>query len=136
MLSKSIANKNSMQLLQQYCKNMDEWPDAWEIDEDDIVIGQAINEYFKLFLLAKIEKGRTRKTIRITGNYLWALGGELIRQINENTKERKLSAKDLILKHVDETGGPYWCHASNDQDHDRYDSVCKQLFKFITENSV
>ena len=134
MLAESGANKNSTELLRKYCKDIDEWPNRWEIDEADVIIGQAINEYFKLFLLEKIEQGRTKKTIRITGNYLWALGGELIRQINDDESERKLSAKDLILKYVDESGGPYWRHANNELDHARYDSVCKQFFKFITEN--
>lgn len=128
-----MSNKNSTELLLHYCKNIDEWPSGWEIDEADISIGQAINEYFKLFLLDKIEQGRARKTVRITGDYLWALGGELIRQINDDEKERKLSAKDLILKYVDDGGGPLWRHAINELDHARYDSVCKQLFKFITE---
>jgi hypothetical protein len=134
MLAKSGSSKNSTELLLQYCKDIDEWPNRWEIDEADVIIGQAINEYFKLFLLEKIEQGRTKKTIRLTGNYLWALGGELIRQINYDETERKLSAKDLILKYVHEAGGPYWCHANNELDHAKYDSVCKQLFKFITEN--
>ncbi len=129
-----MPNKNSTELLIQYCKNIDEWPSRWEIDAADLIIGQAINDYFKSFLLEKIEQGRTRKTIRITGDYLWALGGELIRQINEDESERKLSAKDLILKYVDDGGGPYWRHAANELDHARYDSVCKQFFKFITEN--
>lgn len=133
MLSKSKSNKNSTELLLQYCKDIEEWPNRWEIDESDVIIGKAINEYFKLFLLYKIEQGRTRKTIRITGNYLWALGGELIRQINNDEKERKLAAKDLILKYVDEGGGPYWRHASSELDHAKYDSVCKQFFKFITD---
>ena len=133
MLPKSIGN--STQLLVEYCKNINEWPTQWEIDKADVIIGQAINEYFKAFLLDRIEKGRSKKTIRISANYLWALGGELIRQINDDEKERKLSAKNLILKYVDEGGGPYWRHAYNESDHARYDSVCKQLFKFITENS-
>ncbi len=135
MLAKPLSNKNSAELLFQYCKDIDEWPNGWEIDEADTIIGQAINEYFKLFLLEKIEQGRAKKTIRMTGGYLWALGGELIRQINDDESERKLSAKDLILKYVDDDGGPYWRHASNELDHARYDSVCKQLFKFINENT-
>jgi hypothetical protein len=128
-----MSNKNSTELLIQYCKDIDEWPNRWEIDQADVIIGQAINEYFKLFLLDKIEQGRTRKTIRITGDYLWALGGELIRQINYDETERKLSAKDLILKYIDEGGGPYWRHADDEIDHAKYDSVCKQFFKFIIE---
>jgi hypothetical protein len=134
MLAKSMPKKNDAELLLQCCKDIEEWPNRWEIDEADVIIGQAINEYFKLFLIEKIKQGRAKKTIRITGNYLWALGGELIRQINYNETERKLSAKNLILKYVDQNGGPYWRHASNDVDHDKYDSVCKQFFKFLSQN--
>lgn len=134
MLAKSRSNKNSTQLLLGYCKNINEWPNQWEIDEADVAIGQAINEYFESFLIDRIEQGKSKKTIKISANYLWALGGELIRQINDDEEERKLSAKNLILKYVDEGGGPYWRHAASELDHARYDSVCKQLFKFITEN--
>lgn len=130
-----MPKQNSTELLLQYYKDIDEWPNRWEIGEADIMIGQAINEYFKLFLLEKIVQGRTKKTIRTTGNYLWAWGGELIRQINNDETERKLSARNLILKYVDEDGGPYWRHAINELDHARYDSVCKQLFKFIIEKT-
>jgi len=134
MLAKSMPKKNDVELLLQCCKDIEEWPNRWEIDEADVIMGQAINEYFKLFLIEKIKQGRAKKTIRITGNYLWALGGELIRQINYNERERKLSAKNLILKYVDQDGGPYWRHASTEVEHDKYDSVCKQFFKFLTQN--
>ena len=136
MLAKSASNKNSTELLLQYCKDIDDWPHRWKFDEIDVAIGQAINHYFKLLLLDKIEKGRARKTVRVTSDYLWALGGELIRQINYDETERKLSAKELILKHVDDEGGPYWRHASSELDHDQYDSVCGQLFRYITKNKV
>jgi hypothetical protein len=134
MLSKVTSVKNSEQLLLNYCKNIDDWPNQWEIDQSDVKMGQAINKYFKLFLLDKIDNGISKKTIKIYANYLWVLGGELIRQINDDDDERSLSAKDLILKYVDDGGGPYWRHAVNENDHAKYDSVCKQLFKFITEN--
>jgi len=129
-----MPNKNDTELLLYYCKGIEDWPKKWEIDEKDLIIGQAINQHFKSFLLAKIDKGRTRKTVRITSDYLWAVGGELIRKINEDEDDRKLSAKNLILKYIDEDGGPYWRHANDELDHDRYDSVCKQFFKFITSN--
>lgn len=134
MLAKFSSSKNSTDLLLAYCKDINEWPEGWEIDSADIEIGQAINEQFKLLLLDQIEKGKSKKTVKIYANYLWALGGELIRQVNEDDNERRLSAKDLILKYVDDGGGPYWRHANNELDHAKYDSVCKQLFKFITES--
>jgi hypothetical protein len=130
------GNENSLDLLLKYCRDIDEWSDRWEIEKADLKIGHAITKYFKQFLIDRIEKGRAKSTIKIYAHYLWALGGELIRQINEDESERQLSAKNLILKYVDDSGGPYWRHARDELEHARYDSVCKQLYKFITGNSV
>jgi hypothetical protein len=135
MPEKSHVNQNSAALLNEYCKDINEWPGKWEIDSADIATGKSIVEQFKLFLVNRIEKGRTRKTIRMYCTYLWALGGELIRQVNEDEDERRLSARNLIFKYVDDSGGPYWRHACSDENHARYDPVCKQLFKFMLEKS-
>jgi len=129
----SSSDKTTAQLLKEYVKNIDEWPGAWEIDQADLIIGAAILVSFKLFLLDRIEKGRAKKTIKMYASYLWVLGGELIRQVNDNPRERKLTTQELILKYVDDSGGPYWRHASDELEHQQYDSVCKQLFKFLTE---
>lgn len=125
-------NQTSTDLLVQYFKDINEWPETWEIDKNDIKIGGAILEQFKLFLIDRIEKGRAKKTIKSHGNYLWVLGGELIRAVNEDISQRRLSGRNLILKHINDSGGPYWRHAVSEADDAQYDSVCKQLFKFMT----
>ena len=145
MISKMLANRkqnassvmsdaNNVNFLYMCCKDIDSWPEGWEIDEEDIVIGNSITEQFKLFLLERIDKGRAKKTIKNDATYLWVLGGELIRAVNENDRERQLPARELILKYIDDSGGPYWRHACDEAEHSRYDSVCKQLFKFMTTN--
>lgn len=125
-------NQNSTDLLFQYFKDIDKWPETWEIDRNDIKIGERILENFKFFLLDRIEKGRAKKTIKSHGNYLWVLGGELIRAVNEDTNQRKLSGRNLILKHINDSGGPYWRHAVSEADDAQYNSVCKQLYRFMT----
>lgn len=119
------------ELLSQYCKTIPEWPKDWAIAKEDVAIGQSIVEEMTPFLVDRIQKGRAKSTIKIYAGYLSALGGELIRSLNEDEDERKLSAKQLILKHVDDEGGPYWRHAYDDLDHRRYDSVCRCLCKFL-----
>jgi len=69
MLAKILPNKNSLSVLLEYCKDIDEWPDRWAIDNSDIQIGKSINEYFKLFLIDRIEKNRTKSTIKIYARY-------------------------------------------------------------------
>ena len=122
-------------LLNQWCKNLNDWPDSWAGSDQDIQIGKSLVEEFKLLLLDRILKGRAQGTIKIYAGYLWALGGELIRQINYYEKERKLSARQLILTYVNDDGGPPWQHARDRLDHQRYDSVCRQLFKQISSKS-
>ncbi len=132
--SKISNNRCAADLLSQYCKDIDDWANSWEIDAIDIKIGRDIVEQFKPFLIDRIEKGRTKKTIKMNGHYLWALGAELISRLNEDATERKLSARELILKYIDESGGPYWHHANDEAEHDRYDTVCKQFFRFMMAN--
>jgi len=133
----SVKNNHSsdMDLLLQYCHDINRWADSWKIDEPDVEIGKAIVEEFKPFLLYKIQQGRAKSTIRTHQRYLWALGGELISQLNYDETERALSARELILEYIDQSGGPYWHHAYDEADHEKFDSVCRQLFKFMTVNS-
>lgn len=145
MIANNILNKKSVvsdkpnnlcdeDILLQYCKDIDNWPDSWEIDAIDIGIGKAIVQEFKPFLIEKIKKGRAKKTIRTHAGYLWALGGELISQLNQDETERNLPARELILKYIDSSGGPYWHHANDEADLARFDSICRQLFKFMNAN--
>src|SRR3990167_4989252 len=112
--------KNLTDFLPAYCKKINNWPRSWAGMEEDVIIGQAITEQFKLFLIDLLEKERSKKTIRNYGDFLWVLGGELIRSINEDEDERKLSARELILKYIDDSGGPYWRHADDESEHSRY----------------
>jgi hypothetical protein len=135
MLAKSISQQNPEALLLEYCKDINDWPSAWEGLTADIKTGHAILEHFKPFLIGQIKKGKSKRTIKNYAQYLWVLGGELIRQVNDNSYDRRLSAEKLILKYIDASGGLYWCHANDESEHNKYDSVCKKLFKFMTTNS-
>lgn len=87
---------------------------------------------FRPFLLALIEAKRTKKTVKKYADYLSVLGAELIRRVQTDEKARRLAARTLILKHIDETGGPLWRHARNSQEHEVYDAVCRRLYQFMT----
>ena len=123
-----------VEVLHQYCKDLKDWPDSWAGSNRDIPIGTALVEEFKVLLLDRIQKGRAKRTIKSYAGYLWALGGELIRQINYDDSKCTLSARKLILKYISEDGGPYWRHACDERDHNRYHSVCRQLYLQMTKH--
>ena len=87
-------------LLLLYCNDINDWHKTWEIAPLDLTIGKEIVELFKLFLIKKIRSGRAKKTVKTHANYLWALGGELISQLNIYQDERALSARELILNYT------------------------------------
>ena len=120
-----------------YCKDMSEWSSGWAgFPELDVPLGDALVEEFKSFLIDRINKNRAKATIQIYARYLGCLGGELIRHVHIHEEDRKLSARRLILSLIHEKGGPHWPHARDGFDYAKYESVCAQLFRFMTSTEA
>ena len=127
------ASSDALATLKTYCKDIDRWAESWAGFPDlDVPVGERIVAEFTPFLLALISERRTKKTVKKYADYLWVLGGELIRRVLTDEKARKLPARTLILKHIDETGGPLWRHARDEQEHAVYDAVCRRFYQFLT----
>ena len=109
--------------------DIDEWPESWAGDDDDILVGKIILEEFKRFLNEYTH--RSKKTLQNYGNYLWALGGEIIRDTSENEIKKKNLTTDFLLNYVSESGGPYWRHANSESDQAKYDSTCRQFYRYL-----
>lgn len=116
------------------CNDIDQWPKSWAGDDNDVIVGDEILRVFKRYLLHLIAKGRAKATIKKHADYLWALGGEIIRDTNEYGVVKKISGKKLVLKYIDDSGGPYWRHADSESDLRQYDAICRQLYKFLIDN--
>ncbi len=132
---KTPANltQNPFQRLALICDDIDQWPKSWAGDDDDIIVGNLLLSEFKRYLHHLITRGRTKSTIKKHADYLWTLGGEIIRDTNEHGVDESLSSKNIILKYVDDNGGPYWRHAYNGSDLRQYDATCRQLYKFLVK---
>ncbi|MFT6778332.1 MAG: hypothetical protein ACJAV1_002271 [Paraglaciecola sp.] len=100
-------------------------------DEPDLVAGPLILNVFMAYLAHLIEKGRAWSTLKKQGDYLWALGGEIIRDKSESGCDENRLAYDLVVGYVDNLGDPYLPHASCEEDQCQYDSVCRALYRFM-----
>lgn len=127
-------SQNPQHGLALICKDIDQWPKSWAGDDSDIIVGNLLLSEFKLYLLHLIAKGRATATIKKHADYLWALGGEIIRDTNEYSHDNSISSKNLVLKYIDDSGGPYWRHADSESDLRQYDATCRQLYKFLVGN--
>jgi len=130
--SKTEENDDAAALFEKYYKEMTGWPSLWEIKKQDREIGEAIIDEFASFLMCKIQQDCGKSTLSRYTRYLYVLGNELIRQINDYELNRKLSARELILELISTEGGPYWRDAFDENEHNQFESVCRTLYKFMT----
>jgi hypothetical protein len=128
--------KNTKEYLKLWYEDIDEWPQRWAGNEEDIIIGLRLMDEFKTYLLALVAQGRKKKTVKKHADYLWGLGGEIIRDTNENGVSPNLSSSEILLLYVNAFGGPYWRHAYNDKDRQQYDGICRQLYKYISQKQL
>ena len=127
----TLVSEESIQQIDAILPDIQRWPESWMGDSDDLPAGNLALSVFIQYLIHLKEKGRASSTIRKHGDYLWALGGEIIRDTSESGLEQNLSAIDLLLGYVDSQGGPYWRHANSEDDQRQYDSVCRSLYRFL-----
>ena len=127
----SGSSSSSLDVL-AYVPDLDEWPDSWLIDQPDRAVGKAIVSVLTPFIEHLINQGLTKRTIKRHVDNLWALGGEIISDINWNECLRKQSATVLVINAIDEEGGPLLRNPLDPDDQKPFDSTCRKLYKFLT----
>jgi hypothetical protein len=75
-------------------------------EEKDLPLGRKLVEYFMPFLLHLAESGLSKRTIQNHVDNMWLLGGEIIRDVNEDPSLRKVAAEKLVRDVIHEDGGP------------------------------
>ena len=101
-------------------------------EEADLPAGRNLVEYFTPFLLDLAASGLSPKTIQRHVDNLWILGGEIIRDVNEEPPLRKVSAEQLVRSVIHEDGGPLIHNGSEDEQRS-FDSTCRKFYRFLTQ---
>ena len=109
-----------------------EWPERWAGGPKDVAYGKKIIEIYKPFVEELLLRHNLKTAKRHLDN-LWLLGGELVRSINMDPKDREKTPMELLLDNIDETGGPYCRHLDSEEQMRAYEATCKKLFKFLRE---
>jgi len=118
--------------LRLYCKDLEAWPRSWMGVPEDLVAGQRIVACFRPFLDQLIHSGLARKTIRRHVDNLWILGGEIIRDLNQDPALRKRPVADLVFEGV-EGGGLLPYHYDSDEDLRSFESTCRKFRRFLEQ---
>ena len=117
--------------LARLCPDLDNWPQLWCIEPADIAVAQRLLTLIKPFLLHLLAQDLATKTLRRHRDHLCMLGGEIIRRRYDDSDLRRLSIDKLLLRLLDEEGGPLiWPYVS-EQQQNAFDATCRKLYRFI-----
>src|SRR5271167_561805 len=72
--------------------DVDAWPRSWMGLEKDLPPGEQLLACFRLFIAHLASSSLSPKTIRKHVDNLWLLGGEIIRDLNDDPRLRKVAA--------------------------------------------
>jgi len=101
-----IGNAENDAALLAMCPDLPEWPQRWQMESDDLLIGKQIVEAFKPFLWHLIQRGLAQKTLKRHRDHLWMLGGEVIRRRQDDPDLKSLSVPELLSELIDAETGP------------------------------
>ena len=118
--------------LERYCRGLNEWPRSWMGWEKDLPPGEKLVACFRPFLEYLVTcADLSPKTMQKHVNNLWALGGEIIRELNENPTLRRKGIKQILFDAIDGDGGPLIYGVSSEQQQRSFDSTCRKLHRFL-----
>ena len=84
------------------------------------------------FIIHLFERGFIRKTVRRHLNNLWCIGGEIIRDVNNEESLRRKQPGELLLRSV-EFGEAPMLPDLDETEQRSCDATARKLLRFISE---
>src|SRR5260370_17500261 len=132
----NCAAPPSPELLERYCRGLDGWPRAWMGREKDVAGGENLVACFRPFLEQLVVSDLSPKTIQKHVDNLWALGGEIIRDLHEDPSLRRKNIEQILADRIDDEGGPLLYDMESEEDQQRsFDSTCRKLHRSLSQSS-
>jgi hypothetical protein len=120
--------------LEHYCRDLNGWPRSWMGLEKDLPPGEKLVACFRPFLEELVASHLSPKTIQKHVDNLWALGGEIIRDLHETPSLRRKSIEQLLHDRIDDEGGPLVYALESEEPQQRsLDSTCRKLHRFLLQ---
>jgi hypothetical protein len=120
--------------LEHYCRDLNGWPRSWMGEGKDIPAGEKLVACFRPFLDTLAASDLSSRTVQKHVDNLWALGGEIIRSLNETPSLRRKPIEEILGDRIDEEGGPLvYALESEEMQQRSLDSTCRKLYLFLRQ---
>ena len=121
--------------IERYCRGLEDWPRSWMGWEKDLPPGEQLVARFRPFLEYLVCSGLAPKTLQKHVDNLWALGGEIIRDLNEDPTLRRKTVAQILDARIHEEGGPLLHGIDSEEQQRSFDSTCRKLYRFLSQSS-
>jgi hypothetical protein len=101
--------------------------------EKDLPLGERLIACFRPFMEHLIGSDLSPKTIQKHVDNLWALGGEIIRDLNDTPALRKKNIEQILADRIDDEGGPLLYGIDSEEQQRTFDSTCRKLHRFLSQ---
>ena len=128
-INRGVAGGHST--AERYYRQIEKWPHSWMGMEKDLPPGEKLVACFRPFIEQLACSDLSPKTIQKHVDNLWALGGEIIRYLNNDPSLRRKDIEQILDERIDEEGGPLvYAHESEESLQRSLDSTCRKLYRF------
>ena len=103
--------------------------------EKDLPPGEQLVACLRPFLEDLVASDLSPKTIQKHVDNLWALGGEIIRDLNETPSLRRKTIEQLLDDRIDDNGGPLLHGVDSEEQQRSFDSTCRKLYRFLSQST-
>jgi hypothetical protein len=104
--------------------------------DKDLPPGERLVACFRPFLEELVTSDLSPKTIQKHVDNLWALGGEIIRDLHQDPSLRRKTIDQILANRIDDEGGPLVYAMESEEDKQRsFDSTCKKLHRYLSQSS-
>ena len=114
---------------------MEDWPQSWAGVDADIKLGQGLMAAMRDFLLHLQARGLLRPTLRRHFHHLWAIGGEIVRQVNDDPRLRRRPPAPLLLDAIADGAAPL-VYGATETEQRPIDTTARTLRRFLTTKPV
>jgi len=117
--------------LERLIPDLQNWPRSWSFEEQDIAFGQDLVKIFTPYLLQLLDSGYSRKTLHQHRDFIWMLGGRLVEERQLYRELRKLDARSILLRYIDEQDGGPLLDERSAREQSLFDATCRKLCRFV-----
>ena len=113
---------------------MEGWPKSWAGTHEDEPVGHRLLAVLKPFVTHLQHQGLCSKTLRRHLDNLWLIGGEIIRQLDDDPTLRDRPTHALLLEAIQDGEAPLVRDLTEEQQA-ALDATARKLLKFVAASN-